>query len=166
MSRTVDVSDPSKLSESDAYYAFDRGLLSDKQMDELGLDPRRSVKVDDPPHLRPHTGDANTRGLTQEDLDDRVLEEEDLEPKEANLTEPQLQGYEPPELVPGPDEDKDEGDDEITVVKPSEGWNKLGVDKLRVACVERDLSTSGNKPDLVARLEAYDRGEEEEVEEV
>jgi len=165
MSRNVDVSDPSKLSEADAYYAFDRGLLTGEQMEELGLDPVRSVMVDGPPHTRPHTGDANTAGLTQEDLDKRVLDEEKLEPRKENLTEPQLQGYEPREPVEREDT-TDEDDEEITVHRPPEGWGKLGVDDLRVAAVERDLSTRGNKRDLVERLEARDAGAEEEPEEV
>jgi len=166
MSRTVDVTKPEELSEADALYAFDRGMLTDEQMEELGFDPRRSVLTDPHPSLTPNFGDANTTGRTQRDLDKAELSEEELEPLEENLTEPQLQGVELPQPVTR-DEDEDGDDsDEIDVTRPPEGWQKLKVGPLRVACVERELSTSGNKDDLVARLDAFDRGEEEEIEEV
>lgn len=156
MSRTVDVTNWRNLSESDAYYAFDRGLLTGEQMEELGYDPSRSVRSDGPPHTQVHTGDANTAGLSQADLDKQQVDEADLEPLEENLTEPQLQGYEPPEPVPGPD----------VVVNEDEDYEDWTVMVLREECAARDLSVSGNKAELVARLKADDAGTQEEPEEV
>jgi SAP domain len=159
MSRVVDVSKPEDLSEADALYAFDRGMLTDEQMEELGYDPRRSVLTDPHPSLTPNFGDANTTGKTQRDVDKAELSEEDLEPLEANLTEPQLQGVELPQPVTR-DEDED------VIVDPDDSYDNWKAPRLREECAVRGLSTSGNKPDLVDRLERNDRGEDDAVEEV
>jgi hypothetical protein len=165
MSRNIDVSDPSKLSEAEAVYAHSRNLLTDDQMKKLGYDPDRAVLTDAPLQFQTHTGDANTHGLTQADLDKRVVDEEELEPAEENLTEPQIEDDEEPTPLAfddDEDEDEDDEDDEEEVE-----YSSMTNEQLRIEIVRRnegrapedELSTEGNKKTLIATLEEDDTSE-------
>lgn len=151
MSRTVQMEDPSKWDEAEALYLFARGQITEEQLRELGFDPARGVITDPPPAFMVHTGDANTSGVTQKDIDKATQNEGDdsLEPAEKNLTEPQLQGFDPESQVPA-QFTKD------VVVNEEEEYSDWSSEQLEEELAARGLSTGGSDKQKAARLEKDD----------
>lgn len=158
MSKTLDLSDLSALDDDDLQYAHQRGLITDAQLAEhLGTDEftlvdqiaKNGISQGVPLSEIANTGDANTRGLTNEDLLKEVerrglLERLDNEKRGA-----------------GPAASDDE-DDEALVEEPYEDARN---DDLRAELSRRGLSVDGNKTELVQRLREDDEAEDDEDEE-
>lgn len=156
MSREIDLSKGvGKLTPAEIGYAYQRGMINDDQLREAGYEPMDVVHGDLPVHMQPETGDANTSAKTQEDLDAEQVSEEDLQPKEESLTEPQTKGFREPVTLVDDDEDEDEDEDfvEIPDNKDYDNWTN---EQRRAELADRGLSVQGKKDVLNARLREYD----------
>jgi hypothetical protein len=153
MARDIDTSDLSKLDEAEVLYLHARNRLTDEQVEELGFDPKRAVLTDPPPAFQVHTGDANTSGVTQADIDKATQEDGDdsLEPKKENLTEPQLQGFDPDAKENKPAEFTDDA-----VVNENDSYYNWETAQLNEELRVRGLSTNGSDKQKAARLEKDD----------
>lgn len=152
MSKTIDLSDLSALSEDDLIYAHQRNLINDEQLaeatgnDEFELAEQIHQSGGKPTPLEEvaNTGDANTGGLTIEQL------ERELERRRAQEARNQ------------PDAEED---DEDAITAPYEAYsnNELRgeISRRNQGRAEEDqLSLDGKKVDLVATLEADDEDNE------
>lgn len=130
-----------------------------KNLDEaMRLLDRKRLPAD----LKKVVGNARTRGIAEARLAAHFGEADRLPPqgddKDAEIERLRAvageQEQEPdpdPEPEANPTEDSDE--DDTVEDGEYEGWNKAD---LKAECENRDLPTSGNKGDLVARLEEDD----------
>jgi len=142
MSKQLDLSDPTKLSDEDLQYALSRGKLPQDVVDSIMQDPERraaatgNLFAPTPIEDQVHTGTINSAGLTQAEYDRAVelLRQE--------------QG--------GDDDEEDEGSGEPEDY--DEGWNN---DDRRAELSRRGLPVEGNKDELIARLLADDAEDED-----
>lgn len=138
MSKTIDLSKGVEgLSEDDLLYLAQR----DNQ-DAIRELEAREASIDQskgrPLEEVANTGDANTRGETIEELEARL----------AAMKAEQGAG----------DADEDDEDEELD-------YESMSNDDLRAELARRELSVSGKKEDLIARLEEDDASEDDEDEE-
>lgn len=146
MSKQIEVpEDLTQLSESDALYLHQRGRLTDEQLAlATGTDLGRTVdglaQSHQPPPLDEiaNTGDANTAGITKEEL-------EILQQRRAAA-----------EAAENDDEDEDDDDD---VLDPDD-YESATNDQLRAELARRELDVSGRKDELIERLREDDTEEE------
>lgn len=137
MSKVIEVPDDlSELSRDDALYLHQRGRITDDQLQEAIGEPGPSLSEPRPVEDIPHTGDANTAGLSKEDLEERA----------ARMAAEQ-----------GMDDDEDEDEDDG--LDPDD-YDSATNDQLRAELARRGLSVEGNKAALIERLQEDD-GEEE-----
>lgn len=157
MSRIIDKSDLSTLSDDDLYYLHTRGEISTAELaNNLGTTSKQVASglkqmlgAKPNPDDVAHTGDANTRGLTKEEHEAQVAA---------------LRGE-------ADEEEGEEGDDEPIVSPP---YDAAGVtnDHLRAEIARRNegrdeddqLSLDGNKASLIETLEADDEASDEDEE--
>lgn len=142
MSKNIDLSKGvEKLSDADLFYLAQRDnaeALAELQRRGKSLDLSQGRTLEE----YAHTGDANTRGETIEELEARLKRMK--EEQGANSS-----GF----------ESEDEEDDDEDVDYSS--WSN---DELRAELARRNLSVDGKKADLVARLEEDDASEEDDSE--
>lgn len=158
MSREIDLSKGvGGLSPAEIGYAYQRGMITDEQLREAGYEPMDVVHGDLPVHEQPETGDANTRAKTQEDLDNEQVPEEDFEPREKNLTEPQTKGFRRPVTLEDEGSDDEDDEDDGTVEIPDDrNYDEWTNDQRRAELADRGLSVNGKKDVLIARLRESD----------
>lgn len=151
MSKTIDPNTPlSELDEDDLLYLHQRSRITDAELaqalDQDGADEdavaeamKQFSQAPDPANLA-NTGDANTAGLDQEALArkvQRMAKEQDAR-----------------SATPADELDEDDEDDDLDDVPYTDKrWTN---DKLREELAGRNLSTEGNKQELIARLEKDD----------
>jgi len=156
MSRQIDASNLDVLSDAELGYLFARSQITEEQLRERGVDPSQVVSSEIPLQFLVHTGDANTKGVTQQDIDKLnkhdAENEDDLGPDEASLTEPQLEGQSLPEPLSFDDDDD-------AVVDESDDYRNWTNEQLRTELATRGLDVSGKKEELAARLEENDAAE-------
>lgn len=97
--------------------------------------------------------DEDTFGEDSDDDDDDEMDDDDIEDREDDDEDEDE------------DDDEDGDDDDESDEDEEESYEDWSVADLRAECVERGLSKTGKKSDLVARLEENDEEEEEEEEE-
>lgn len=152
MSKTIDLSDLSALSEEDLIYAHQRNLIDDEQLakavgeDEFELAESIHKQGGQPTPLEEvaHTGDANTAGLTTEQL------ERELERRRAREARETASAA------------GDEEDEELD-------YSTMSNDELRAEIARRNegrededkLDLTGRKAELIAVLEEDDEDSED-----
>lgn len=138
MSKDINTSDLGSLSDEELQYLAQR----DNQEAVALLEERgASVDLSQPRSLDQiaNTGDANTGGETIEQLEARLARMR----AEQGVSE---------------DDEDDEDEEEMD-------YEFMSNDDLRAELARRDLSVSGKKEDLIARLEADDASEEDDEDE-
>lgn len=139
MSRTIDLSNGVEgLDEDELLYLAQRDnqeALAELQRREISTDQSGGRPLEEVAN----TGDANTRGESIEEL-------------EARLARMKA------EQAADEDESDEEDDEEMD-------YESMSNDDLRAELARRDLSVSGKKEDLIARLEADDASEEDDEDE-
>lgn len=143
MSKVIEIpEDLSELSEEDAKYLHDRGRISDAQLAEAVGGTKNEVAealkgLSEPTPLDQvaHTGDANTAGLSVEQLEDKL----------AGMREEQAGDDEDDALAEEPYEDVKNDLLRAEIVRRNEGRSE-----------EDQLSLEGNKSELIATLREDD----------
>jgi hypothetical protein len=147
LSRTVDKSDLSSLSDEDLIYLHTRSEITTRELAEArGISEsqaesqiREALLHHVPLSDRVNTGDANTAGLDADEYKRRTRVQNDLPP----------------------DEDEDEEDDEDT---EEDAYDGMTNDQLRAELASRDLPVSGKQEELIRRLREDDASEEDDEE--
>lgn len=132
---------PQSLNEDERRYLQDRGQLPE------GATPVRD-NLADPGNINDtaHTGDANTAGLSVDQLEKMLASAREREKEEGG---PRIGD------AGGIDEDDEE------TYATDDGWNN---DKRRAELARRGLSVDGDMDDLIARLRQSDLDQAEEDE--
>lgn len=144
MSREINVKDPKKLSESDRQYLWERGRLPE------GAEPPRAATGRGPLADYPNTGDANTFGLTNEEIRARLERLAELEAAEAERNLAADRGELAKEGSPQAEGEKeysygDKSDDELRAELESRGLKSEGERKaLRTRLVKDDRARAGS----------------------
>lgn len=149
MSRDLpEYDDPAELSDEDLRYAIERGMLSEVQLLELGLDTPDKVRsvlngdeVPVDPADRPYSG--NHMVLTDDEI---AL----IERRRAKAEADAKAGKVPTIKVASAEADEEEEPESY-----DEGWTN---DSRREELARRGLSVDGNKDELISRLLESDEG--------
>lgn len=153
MSREVDTSEGlDSVSDEDLVYLHQRGQVEDHYMAERGISltdySKNAVSLED----TANTGTANTAGLTKEQYERRISElEDELEETKAEL--------EAKAEAQDADDDEDEVEDDGLVAPYDQ--DDVTVDDLRQELVRRNLQVSGNKAELIQRLNDDDAAQDD-----
>lgn len=152
MSKTIDLSNPKKLSKDDIQYLAERGQLPEGVPNPI-KDPNRPALGD-----MVHTGDANTLAITTEELEAELARRRDEEGAQAkkNLKIDREALRREKAGVLSAQEDEDEEDD---APKPYTYGDKND-EELRALLVERGLDAEGARKTLRRRLRDDDVSKE------
>lgn len=152
MSKTIDLSDPKKLTKDDLRYLAERGRLP-KGVDNPIRDPNRPALGD-----MVHTGDANTLAVTTEELEAELARRREVEGEQAkkNLKiDREALRREKAGVTSAQEDDEDEDDSP----KPYTYADKSD-EELKAVLSERGLATDGTRKTLRRRLVEDDAGKE------
>lgn len=145
--------DSGDLTEAEIEYLHQRGQLPKQYYKDIDVEGGELAPEALPTKLRPHTGDVNTGGLTVEDLkggkrklDDGLNRPED---EDDNEDEPDQTSK---EEVDDEEDDEEEGETQ-------QDYQAMNNDARRAELANRGLVTTGNKQELIARLERSDANE-------
>jgi len=144
MSKTIDLSDGvGSLSDDDLFYLAQRDNAEAlAELESRGL----TLAFGGPPSIDqvPHTGDANTRGETIEELEARLARMKAEQGSESD-----------------DDEEDEEDEEELDYASMSNDDLRAEIARRNEGRDEADqLSLEGRKADLIATLEADDEDEE------
>lgn len=134
MSREIDPN-TKKLSDYDKQYLEDRGVLPREEPVYAGTTLLKEL---------PNTGDANTAGLTIEELEAELDRRREAEAEESDANQ---EKYQEALAAQGLDEESEPSADY------TKGWTQ---DSRREELAKRGLSTEGSAKELVLRLRASD----------
>lgn len=144
MSKTIDLSDPKKLSADDRRYLQERGRLPE------GAEPVALHPDFTPLGEQVNTGTANTFAITTEALEAELNRRRALELEEAERNIETDQGEIQRQKAGTAASEQEQ-------YKAGDGWDD---DRLKEELTNRGLSTEGDRKTMRARLIKYDRDTE------
>lgn len=148
MSKTIDLSDPTNLSEEDVRYLAERGRLP-KGIPNPLKDPNRPALGD-----MVHTGDANTLAITTEELEAELARRREVEAVQAqeNLKKDrEALRREKAGVAPAPEGEDDDSPRPYT-------YGDKDDEELKAILSQRGLATDGTRKTLRRRLVEDDAG--------